>query len=158
MKTINPKIIIVVILILLATVGIYFIKGGKIHKVAGNFAVQCSFFDLILYERPLSCTFSNGTGEGITTGVTYVSGDRVRIDMQSPIDRRDFINHVISDGSWLYTWSNISPGYKASLSSNDLWVTALKSKYNLNCSNWVEKSSLFELPPDHDFPELPADK
>jgi len=137
-------------------------------------SVEGSIFDLIKLGKTVKCTYNMGTQEMSIAGTTYVSGKNVRGDFESVDPTGNKIqSHVISDGTWMYTWTSAAPqGFKTNISDAESRISApdtgdkvnetneaqnldtFKKNLDYKCNPWIEDTSLFQVPSDIKFTDF----
>lgn len=130
--------------------------------MAGNFSG--SMGELIARGGNYKCDFTHTTDAGDSSGTTYISGKKIRGDFTTNVtgvSAMKIETHMISDGEFAYTWSSMMPtGMKMKLNlseTSDGAKTGFDYNQHLdyNCSPWMEDSSMFSLPANIKFTELP---
>ena len=97
-------------------------------------------------------------------GTVYVGGSKFRGDFTVKVDAKDMVSHMISDGTYMYIWSEGTPqGTKIKVDtfqnsspnpSGKAQAVDLNQQVNLNCSDWTVDQSKFILPTGVTFTDL----
>ncbi|MBU1130460.1 hypothetical protein KKE45_04040 [Patescibacteria group bacterium] len=149
--------------------------GGKIvvsEEDSGLFSG--SLRDLVLKGRPMKCSYEVKNENGGASGVTYVSGKKVRGDFKNvDMDGKEIESYFISDGEWTYTWSSGSnngmkmkaDGWeKEEEESNEPDAdyggmsyednSNVDTKMDYKCEEWKTDNSVFEVPSNIEFKDM----
>ena len=145
-------------------------NAQKPNEETNTSSVSGSVFDLIKLGKTLKCTYSTDTQGASISGTSYIAGKNMRGDFESTDPTGNKIqSHMISDGTWVYTWTSASPqGFKmnisdaeskastpsASGSTNGQNLDAFKNNVDFKCNPWVEDASLFQVPSDIKFTDF----
>lgn len=141
----------------------------KTTTVDNEITLKGSMFDLLKAGNTTKCTYSTKDETISMKGTTYVSGKKMRSD--SEVTTKDGLkteSHMISDGTWIYTWTSAAPqGFKMKVeeaetpkSDDNTETTAKKgsadiqSNYDFKCSKWIADSSKFDVPADVTFTDF----
>lgn len=144
-------------------------KSQETTKTADADTVKGNVFDLLKLGKSLKCTYSMDA-EGISvSGTSYVSGKNMRGDFENADNGGAKIqSHMISDGTWVYSWSSASPmGFKMNISeaeskgtttdtdtSDNQYADVFKNDLNYKCTPWIEDASLFKVPANVEFADF----
>lgn len=119
-----------------------------------------SILDLLKLNKALKCTFTMSD----TSGTTYISDKKIRGDFTiKDSDGKTIESHMISDGTYAYSWTNIAPqGIKikmpdaqtAEQQKTDTNYQELMKNYDYKCRNWIVDSSKFDVPTDITFSDM----
>lgn len=158
----NKKVlmIIVVVLLLLAG-GWYFMSSRKTNSpnipgiVGGNQESSAkNLKDLLTKGIPQTCTYSNAA----TTGTIYVSGGKMRGDIDTVVEDVTTKTHMLVMDNTSYIWSDGSKaGFKMSYDPNATPVAGSESSatndtfdanadMDYKCKAWIVDSGKFALP------------
>lgn len=145
-------------------------NAQKPSEETNSSSVSGNVFDLIKLGKTLKCTYSTDTQGTSMSGTSYIAGKNMRGDFESTDPTGNKIqSHMISDGTWAYTWTSASPqGFKmnisdaesktstpsASGSTNGQNLDAFKNNVDFNCNPWIEDASLFQVPSDIKFTDF----
>ena len=123
-----------------------------------------SIMDLLKLGRSAKCVLVAKTGADITTGTTYITGNKARSDYEMKgQDNKTIKGHYISDGTWMYTWTETTPAQAIKMkldqipnaqpeaSAGAAKVSDLQDKMDYNCYPWVVDQSLFNPPAGVNF-------
>jgi hypothetical protein len=124
-----------------------------------------SIKDLLGMGKSLKCTATNGNDKFTSSSTTYISGKKVRSDIESQVGESTKINsHVIILDDWMYNWSDGSGmGMKLNMTAMSQNTpppaetenkgagippasSQLENKSNFECSPWTADDFLFTLP------------
>lgn len=113
------------------------------------------------------CTIDTSAASTTVTGTSYVSNGKVRADMTMQTPQNGVIEtHMISDGTYAYTWSSMMPqGIKMKITTDQSGMVAnagksgqglnANSSYAYRCDPWTVDASLFVVPTTINFMTLP---
>ncbi len=104
------------------------------------------------------CTFSSEA----TQGTVYMSGGKMRGDMQTAADDKTIMSHMIVDGTTTYIWmDDQTAGYKVSWENTTPAPTGEARPdfdpdrdVDYDCGVWVADSSQFALPTNVTFSDM----
>ncbi len=109
------------------------------------------------------CTFNDPTVPGDSSGVVYMSNNKLRGDFQAKTDGRTINSHMITDGKYNYIWMDGgSMGVKMSLSEPQSAGQAeaqLNNQMNFSCEAWTASDEILTPPANitfQDFAKIPA--
>ncbi len=129
----------------------------------GKSKMTGSFLDVLNKGSNVRCTFSSDVEGSKTSGEIFVSGKKMKGDFEITTGEDQTIkSHMLSDGEWFYTWSDMLPqGFKMNVSEleSDAAVSNDKLKdfnkaYDYECSRWSVDSSYFEMPKGIEFTDF----
>lgn len=125
-----------------------------------------SINDLLKEGKPLECTWIQAKENGEIDGLIHVDGQRFRNDVtmdlgaDSPMPTLE--SHVLSDGTWLYTWNSNQAGKGTKLEiaklekvevegDNKNESVNLEEKLEFICKNWSVDENVLTVPGDIEF-------
>ena len=180
----NKKILVVACLVMMATVftGCNLLGGDKNQEAIkeGNNAEQNqkndgneeeSFFgsvqDLLTCGKSLKCVYSIDNERGKATGVIYVSGNKIRseVEIVENAGKKMEVDSIIAD-NWMYTWNSLmSGGTKMNIkemqsetgedySQNENEADKMREEMDYKCRPWIPDNSKFTVPSDVEFRDL----
>lgn len=132
-------------------------------------AFSGNLFDLTRRGGNQKCTWSVSTDEYEGTGTAYVAGNKFRSDMTGSSQGVAFAAYSISDGEYLYSWSDMAPfGVKMSVAAAeaqqaeameggpayDPGPSDFNLDYNFDCERWSVDASVFVPPTSVEFSEF----
>jgi hypothetical protein len=111
------------------------------------------------------CTVDSTTAQAISSGVTYVSGGKIRADFTTSVQGYGNVeSHMLADGTDVYSWSSMMPqGIKtkqaAGAEADGTTQTSgsgmdANQSYSYDCQPWSADASLFAVPSDVTFRTL----
>lgn len=179
MTSMNKNMIIgaVVAIAVVAGGGYYFMNGAAVDPMVADDSgmylnpdsdgsVQAGKFsgslaDLAARTGSWKCTVDTSTVEAVSSGVTYVSGGKVRSDFSSSVGGYGNIEtHMIADGEYVYSWTSMMPqGVKAKMTASSGGADTATAgasadanvRYSYDCQPWTADPSLFVVPSDITF-------
>lgn len=187
MENKNSKKIIVVIAGILLLLLLFFVVAGKKPTsnsnnqqanqmqpkndaiANGNEDFKGNMMDLFKSGKNTKCTYSNKNDEYSIEGTTYIAGNKMRTDASTTMkDQNTIESHMISDGTWVYSWSSAMPqGIKMKIdtqlaqtnpdnkvTSQESYAKTFQENYDFKCSKWTTDQSKFELPLDVTFTDF----
>lgn len=124
---------------------------------------QKSLKDLMGMQNQ-ECSFIDAQSK--SEGKIYVGSGKFRGDFSSDVNGQVMQSHMISDGKDFYIWTNDQKqGLKMTIQNLEQPQTSadnnnidINKKLDYKCSSWVVDSSVFTLPKDIKFMELPVMK
>lgn len=135
------------------------IKKVESNDTAGNSSTFTgSLSDLRKRGGSYECTFSHTSDVGNSTGVVYVSGDRVRGDFTSSapsVGSFSVESHMIVKDDFTYAWTSLAPqGFKAKITMEGTpsappataQYADQNQSYEYMCTAWAVDESKFTLP------------
>ncbi|MBU1088829.1 hypothetical protein KKA02_03055 [Patescibacteria group bacterium] len=153
-------------------------NGGKITvSEEENGLFSGSLRDLVLKGKPVKCAYEVKNENGSASGITYVSGKKVRGDFKNiGTDGEEIESYFVSDGEWTYTWS--SEGSNGMKMKAEGWdkneeevddtgadyggmsyedSNNIDTKMDYKCEEWRTDDSIFEVPSDIEFKDMNAE-
>lgn len=119
--------------------------------------------DLLAKGKSIKCDLTAATNT-ITSGTTYVADGKFRGDYEMKLaGQADIKSYTISDGAWLYSWSDAYPDQAAKFKIADMEKAGAKTQTDNNgaenynaqmkykCFDWQADSSKFVPPADVNF-------
>lgn len=169
MKKTGIVIAAIVILLILAVGGMFFLKSSKTPVATTQTAkpqttnsLKGTIVGLLSGGKNVNCQVTYPDSKG--TGSVYVSDKKFAGDFtMKGTDGKETTAHMISDGTYMYVWSSGLPmGIKMSLEAakNAAQNTQVNQSVNinqevgLNCSPWAADSSKFTIPSDIKFQDM----
>ncbi len=122
-----------------------------------------SFAQLAMRGGDWKCTVDASSDKSVSSGVTYISGGKMRADFTSAVSGfGNAESHVISDGTNVYTWSSLMPqGIKTKVTAQGQGGTQTSGSgsnqnqsYTYDCQPWSADTSLFAVPTNITFKEV----
>ncbi len=125
-----------------------------------------NILDLAKLGKTVKCTYEAEYEGSKMSGVTYISGDKIRADFTTTDAENEKVDgHMILDGSWEYTWTTLSDqGVKMNIkdlenkvqqntdgTNSDKSFDALSDDVKYNCTKWAADNSMFEVPNNINF-------
>jgi len=120
--------------------------------------------DLIKAGKSVRCVLLAKGNEDISSGTIYVSGNKARSDFeQKGADNKNYPGHFISDGTWMYAWSEANKGQAVKFKIEEIQKEEFKSqadkqgvenyenKMDYKCYAWKADQSYFTPPADIEF-------
>ncbi len=112
------------------------------------------------------CTVSNKVENSESSGTVYVGNGKMRGDFKSVTQNPAMTieSHMISDGEFIYTWSDAMPqGVKIAVSNAETagakqsgQQDMYNAQVNYDCDSWRVDEKKFELPSGVEFMDLGA--
>lgn len=124
------------------------------------FTFNGTFLDLVKKNGSYECNVSHDVSVAKSNGVVYVSGSKIRGQFSSTIPQVNMTvnSTIISDGTHLYTWTDMAKtGFKSKIVQNAKPVSSdsVGNEYMQNlkysCSPWAIDESKFVIPSDITF-------
>lgn len=106
---------------------------------------------------------STGAGQAVSSGVVYVSGDKVRADFTSTVEGYGNVDsHMIADGTNVYTWTSMmAQGIKTRMTAMGSGGAQTSGQgfdanqsYSYDCDMTTADASLFVVPKSVTFMDL----
>jgi len=132
-------------------------------------AFKGSIQDLINRGKSAKCVLEGKEGDTIASGTTYISGKKARGDFQTKGTGEALITgHFISDGTWMYSWSDANKEQAVKFNINEMQNPEFKSQadnsgannyedqMDYKCYSWSPDSSSFVPPADINFTDFSA--
>lgn len=130
--------------------------------------IKGSLNKLMSLGKSVECEFNYVDSEGTVEQTTYVSKEKFRSDSTMTIDGDNVQVHSISDGTWLYMWSDMTPGQGTKIKFEDFIDDAqeagqgeyesanldLEKEYDFKCVPWIPNNAKFTPPSNIDFKDL----
>lgn len=122
-----------------------------------------SIQDLAKRSGDWKCTVDASTAQSASSGVTYVSGGKIRADFTTAVEGYGNVDsHLVADGTDVYTWSSMMPqGIKTAQAAEGQGGTQTSGggmdanqSYSYDCQPWSADASLFAPPADVTFRTL----
>lgn len=135
-------------------------KEGSEDNLPKNFDEKTTLASIMGRGGNYKCTFSHKTDFSTSSGVVYIGGKKVRGDFKSSVSIGsigDIESHMISNGDFVYTWSEMSPqGFKAKATQNlqsDNTSVPTNQELDYKCDSWRIDEEMFVVPSDITFVE-----
>jgi hypothetical protein len=129
-----------------------------------------SFFgsmqDLIARGQSVKCAYNITEEEGEAKGVLYITGDKVRSEMEiteKETGKKMKVNSIIAE-DWMYTWNNFMPGGtkmnmkemqgEADEDYSQREADKMKEEMDYKCRPWITDNSKFAVPTDIEFKDM----
>lgn len=131
--------------------------------------------DLLSKGEAYECTlFYKNNVEGLSdlTGKIYVDAkaNKFKGEFNSQFEGQQFNSYTISDGEYLYTWTDLQQtGLKVQVpkdqdlsqtsiesSEEEMAINPLNENYDFNCKKWSVDNNMFNPPSNIEFNELPV--
>ena len=138
------------------------------NKPVGE-ALSGSIADLLAKGRSIRCDLAAKADDAITSGTTYVANGKFRSDYKMKVaGSADILAYSLSDGTWLFSWSDAYPEQAAKFKMADLNQTGTKTeaeqkgtenynaKFDYKCFDWPVDESLFVPPTGITFKDYSA--
>lgn len=116
------------------------------------------------WKCTVDASANTGAGAAVSSGVVYVSGEKVRADFTSTIQGFGTVDsHMLADGTNVYTWSSMMPqGFKLPQAKMEGQGGAETSgsgfdanqSYSYDCQPGSADAALFSTPGNVTFTEL----
>jgi hypothetical protein len=123
-----------------------------------------SMNDLIARGGDYKCTFDHITDVSHSVGTVVISGKKLRGDFESEVKAAAGMkvgSHMISDGEFMYTWSDMSAvGMKIAIAQTSPATQSSSASFDYNqkldysCTSTTPDTTLFNLPANITFNEL----
>ena len=123
-----------------------------------------SVTDLLKLGKSAKCVLVAKSGATISTGTTYISGNKARSDYEMTDPNGQKISgHYISDGTWMYTWNDTykeqaikfkmdeMPKPETQDQTGSVSTSDLQDKMDYQCYPWAADQSKFTPPSDINF-------
>jgi hypothetical protein len=134
-------------------------KGDQTNaeKISG------SIEDLMSKKKNIRCELSVKSGDDVVSGTTYISGTKARSDYKSKMGEQTVTSHMISDGTWLYTWTEEYPDQAIKMNIKDMEAVSgeaeaqkaglenYQENFDYNCYGWVKNDAVFTPPSNIKF-------
>lgn len=134
------------------------------QKSKDSGSVKNSIKSLLAGGKNVSCSVRYPMGETSLEGKVYVSANKMRGDYATTIDGKVMETHMISDGTYSYSWSSGTPqGVKmkideaqtaASPVAGQQQQVDIDQQVDMDCASWGVDNSMFTPPADVKFMDL----
>jgi len=166
----NKKILGIIAIVVLVLVGYMLMKrvpapgDAMMHDgmmMDGPHSGAMTAAEILKSGKDQKCTFTRTDANAESAGTVYFSKGKMRGEFDVTAQGQTFKASMMSDGNDVYTWGSMMPqGIKTPVSSgatNDPRNESfdLDDMVDYNCSSWNANSSMFELPSDVKFSEIP---
>ena len=149
---------------LLAAAAMLLLAGCGAQKPQGE-KLSGSIEDLMAKNKNMRCELMAKDGENVMSGTTYISGTKARSDYQMKMGEQTVTSHMISDGTWMYSWTEEYPNQAVKMKIEDLESDELaeqedvqsagienyEQKFDYDCYNWAIDNSVFTPPSNVNF-------
>jgi len=172
MKNIGVIIAAIIVILLVAVGGVFFLKYSKAPAQTQSTNTQAakpttnptsdSILSLISGGKTVSCSITYPDNKG--TGNIYVSDKKFAGDFTTKdTSGKETAGHMISDGTFMYIWSAAMPtGIKVNLENakNMAQNSAVSRSFDVNqkvdmkCSPWLADNSKFTVPTNIKFQDM----
>lgn len=142
----------------------------KVEPTVSQQEISGSFLDLLKMNKSLECRFTYSDTESNTSGVTYISGNKLRGEFTAVQNGTEVNSFMVSDGEYFYTWSSSMPnqGFKLKVegvtntkeedgeksTSKDSALSTIDKNYTYSCKPWAADNSKFLVPTDVTFTDF----
>lgn len=120
-----------------------------------------SLESLVALGGNYECTVTMDQQGTQSQGTVYISGTKVRGDFAAQAEGMTMNASMISDGSFVYTWSDLMPqGYKMAVTATGGSTGTAQSGFDMtagvtyNCNPWTPETSKFVPPSNIQFQTL----
>lgn len=119
-----------------------------------------SLVELVARGGSWKCSVDSTTAQAVSSGVTYVSGGKVRADFTTNVPSYGSVEtHLVADGTDVYTWSSMMPqGIKTKMTAQGSGAgptsgqgVSADTKYSYDCQPWTGDAALFVVPANVTF-------
>jgi len=133
------------------------VKQAKPEKLTG------SIDQLMAKNKNLKCDLIAKADALISSGTTFISGGKARIDFKTKMGEVIVTSHMINDGTWLYTWTEEYPNQSFKMKLDSLpketnlntnaaaGVEDYNAQFDYNCYSWVKDNAMFTPPANVNF-------
>lgn len=144
-------------LIILTACGGQPVAEKKGEKITG------SIDDLLAKNKNLKCELIVKDGGELLAGTTYISGTKARSDFKTKMDGQTVNGHMISDGTWVYSWMDELPQQAMKIkvdamqspevkdNEQAVGVANYEDKMDYDCYSWSKDDSMLTPPSDVKF-------
>lgn len=175
----NKKILIVLIILILIGVGVYLftkkpsqsIKQETVNSQDNttnteNKTTQGTLKSLLTAGKSQKCTYSKNLESVSLSGTVYISNGKMRGDYVSGTEQMKVNGHMIVDGQYLYSWTDLSKqGTKMAINqeaqtpataseNTSSQASDMNQAFEYVCQGWTEDASVFIVPSDITFSAL----
>lgn len=123
--------------------------------------IKSSIKSLLSGGKNVICTVKYPDGEETAEGKIYVSGQKMRGDFNMTVSGKAMESHMISDGSYVYSWSSESgQGVKMKIDQTEVKASPtsesvdIDKEVDMDCSSWGVDNSKFSIPSNIQFTDL----
>ena len=127
-----------------------------------------SMQDVLVYNKPLKCSYIDISDEGAETiGTIYVADNKRRTEFEiiNKETNEKIKMNSIHIGEWMYSWNNSSTeGMKMNLKEmygdeqfekySQEGTASMKKKIDFKCRIWIFDNSKFSFPSDIEFKDI----
>ena len=127
-----------------------------------------SMQDVLVYNKPLKCSYVDISDEGIETiGIIYVADNKRRTEFEiiNKETNEKIKMNSIHTGEWMYSWNNLlTEGTKMNLKEmygdeqfekySQGETASMKKKIDFKCRTWILDNSKFSFPSDVEFKDI----
>lgn len=129
-------------------------------------SVKSSLKDLLSKGIPQKCTYTDNLNNVDMSGISYMSGNKVRTDFNNLVEGKTVSSHMIFADNTAYNWSDgQKTGMMFKMDPNQIKdaqkdTAATNQQFDPNkvvdykCSPWIADNSLFTPPTDVQFSDL----
>lgn len=142
------------------------LEGSTAGTADTNGIFESSFAELMQRGGSFECAFNETVDGANSSGIVYVSGDKVRLNYSAPAAEAGgapIRGAMIQKDNMLHMWSDAMPqGIKMAIPegqsvtdapmSGGLFDNNIKMKYD--CKSWTPNNAWFEVPPTIEFMTL----
>lgn len=126
--------------------------------------VKGSIKSLLSGGKNVSCSVKYPIGDSTSEGKVYVTENKMRGDFTTTVEGKTMESHMISDGSYSYSWVSGTPQgvkikidetqAKASPVAGQSQQVDIDAQIDMNCSSWGVDNSMFTPPADVKFTDF----
>src|SRR3989344_6582040 len=123
--------------------------------------LKSSIKSLLAGGKNVMCSVRYPTGDQSTEGKIYVSGKNMRGDFNMTISGKAMESHMISDGTYMYSWSSeTGQGVKMKIDQTEVKASPtsesvdIDKEVDMDCSSWGVDNSKFTIPADIQFTDM----
>lgn len=154
-------LIIIAIVVVIAIAWLFLGKKDQSFSDSTGGVFTGTLFDLMKRGGSYKCTYSMDNEQGKFSGVSYVSGNKVRVDSTGEVGGVSMESHMIADPDFMYTWSPLMPqGVKMATPKDTAESEAgtpvaqdqsYSQQMSYDCAPWTVEESLFTPPANITF-------
>ncbi len=167
MKNAGLIIVAVIIIIVLALGGFYFLNSAKSPSTAkpaetqkaNSSNIKGSILSLLSDGKNVSCSITYPDNKG--QGTVYVSDKKFAGEFTvKDAQGKELTGHSVSDGTYVYIWTSAMPtGIKMKFddvktASQNTESVDLNQEVGLKCSPWLPDNSKFTVPSSIKFQDM----